>query len=119
MGLAGNDTIWLDVDAAGHGWWIDSTPLDDDEFLNAGSDAGGLEGMDLLTVVMHELGHVFGFSEHTDSENGLMFSGLQAGVRRTVLDPHAVHSCLDTAHFPVSMIVTPLQFPIGADLRQF
>ena len=35
LGLAGNDTIWLDVDAAGHGWWIDSTPLDDDEFLNA------------------------------------------------------------------------------------
>ncbi|MEM7397115.1 MAG: hypothetical protein AAF492_32740, partial [Verrucomicrobiota bacterium] len=42
--------IVLDRDAAGHGWFVDPTPHEDEAF----------RGMDLLTVIMHELGHVFG-----------------------------------------------------------
>ena len=43
------------------------------------------ERVDLLTVVMHELGHVLGF-EHTDS-HGLMNAELPLGTRRLPSDP--------------------------------
>ena len=32
LGLAIDDTIWIDTTAAGHGWFIDDTPFDDSEF---------------------------------------------------------------------------------------
>jgi len=40
--------------------------------------------MDLLTVVMHELGHVLGFADLSSGMNSadLMFETLSAGVRR-------------------------------------
>ena len=41
--------------------------------------------MDLLTVVMHELGHILGFEDqHSAGDAGdLMYETLTAGVRRT------------------------------------
>jgi hypothetical protein len=60
-------TVWLDPDAAGHGWFVDASPADDREFRR-GADgvllarAGGpaAERIDLLSVLSHELGHVLG-----------------------------------------------------------
>jgi hypothetical protein len=82
------DTVLIDIDAAGHGWFVDETPNDDMEFgvelgdgeklATADSEAYGQ--MDLLTAVMHELGHVLGLS-HSDNQ-GLMAESLDAGVRR-------------------------------------
>jgi predicted Zn-dependent protease len=64
----------LDGNAAGYGWYLDPTPDRDDDDL--------LEGrMDLLTVVLHEMGHLLGF-EHTQEEEDLMSVGLQPGMRR-------------------------------------
>src|SRR5205085_12348028 len=52
------NTILLSPNAAGHGWFVDPTPYQDEEFLAGtaypGSPAAGRE--DLLTTVMHELG---------------------------------------------------------------
>ena len=81
--------ITIDDNAAGFGWFIDATPDDDDEFQMAagtnslravaGSAADGQ--MDLLTVVMHELGHQLGL-DHADDPDDLLFETLAAGRRK-------------------------------------
>jgi hypothetical protein len=80
----------IDINAAGYGWFVDTTPYDDSEFdeyfgqlqANPSSPASG--DMDLLTVVMHELGHVLGFEDIDSGEyaHDLMSATLDAGVRR-------------------------------------
>ena len=77
LGRASGNTIWLDDNAAGWGWFVDRTPWDDSEFLLPG-DQGEQNRIDLLTVLEHELGHVLGFDHATD---GLMAETLAAGKR--------------------------------------
>src|SRR5262249_21150176 len=62
-------TIVLDPTAGGRGWFIDATPADSAEFSRASSDLlyQALPGSqadghyDLLTVLLHEIGHLTGF----------------------------------------------------------
>jgi hypothetical protein len=77
LGLAdlANGRVLLDADAAGAGWYVDGTPWEDSEFA-----AGGVSGVDLLTAVLHEMGHVAG---HGHDGDGLMAETLSAGVRHT------------------------------------
>ena len=97
LGQTVGDTVYIDVDAAGYGWFIDTTPEDDAEFQGQAadgslmalgdSDAYGL--IDLLTVVTHELGHVLGF-DHVDptlDADDLMRATLDAGERRLLDEP--------------------------------
>ena len=80
--------VQIDSNAASYDWFIDATPDDDTEFemfttdteriASESSDAFGR--MDLLTVVMHELGHVLG-KDHADAPN-LMGEELPTGTRR-------------------------------------
>ena len=77
LGLASGNTIWLDDNAAGWGWFIDTTPADSGEFFRPGNQSEQ-NRMDLLTVVMHELGHLLGQDHDTDS---VMAATLVAGVR--------------------------------------
>jgi Ca2+-binding RTX toxin-like protein len=92
LGWTGGQTIVMDVNAAGQGWFVDLTPGDDNEFsdedgdgvLVASTDTLASGRMDLLTVVMHEIGHVLGF-EDLDAEeypHDLMSGTLATGVRR-------------------------------------
>jgi subtilisin-like proprotein convertase family protein len=90
LGLASGNTIWLDENAAGWGWFIDTTPSNDSEFVRSGNQ-GEQDRMDLLTVVMHELGHVLGY-DHDD--DGVMAEMLAAGVRRADVD-HAHAASVD------------------------
>lgn len=91
LGLTVGNTVFIDLDAAGHGWFIDITPWDDVEFKRP-SKEGGLTAtpaspaygdMDLLTVVMHELGHVLGFADINffAGSDQLMTGTLETGVR--------------------------------------
>ena len=91
LALAVDDTVIIDVDAAGHGWFVDDTPYQDTEFMPQNSDevltanqpSEAYGDMDLLTVVMHELGHVFGYQD-LDAENNdfeIMSDTLDEGVR--------------------------------------
>ncbi|QDU75022.1 putative peptidyl-prolyl cis-trans isomerase [Bremerella volcania] len=80
------NSIYLDANAAGWGWFVDSTPLDSSEFsansengrLLASSASAASGKIDLLSVLMHELGHVAGLEHTTD---GLMSATISPGER--------------------------------------
>ncbi|HEU5018644.1 MAG TPA: hypothetical protein VFT69_11815, partial [Pseudolabrys sp.] len=88
LGQTVGSTISIDTNAAGWGWFVDSSPQDNSEFqvrlpngvyvANPSSPAS--EHMDLLSTVLHELGNVMGFAEDTGADVTGMI--LQAGVRR-------------------------------------
>jgi hypothetical protein len=69
--------ITLDDNAAGHGWYIDYTPYLNEEYLptsnpnlwvaREGSEAVGK--MDMLSVLLHEYGHVMGLEGENGGEN--------------------------------------------------
>ena len=88
LGEALGKTILIDRDAAGYGWFVDSTPADDLEFADplgpyawAATDGSPAAGrVDLLTTVMHEMGHVLGLG-HDDTLD-LMYHTLSLGQRR-------------------------------------
>jgi len=91
LGLAGDRQIVIDDNGAGYGWFVDSTPSADEEFqlalaerALAASDASVADKIDLLTVVMHELGHVLGYEDLAPAavKYDLMTGSLGAGVRR-------------------------------------
>lgn len=90
VGQTSANTITLDSTAAGHGWYVDPTPLDNtDDYLptsnpnvwqaKAGSDAAGK--MDLLSVLLHEYGHALGL-DHSAASGDFMAATLQPGQRR-------------------------------------
>jgi large repetitive protein len=78
-------TILIDSDANGVGWFVDSTPLDNSEFgvissenyLLAAAESEASGKYDLLTTVLHELSHLYGFidgyqgfSDNIETKNG-------------------------------------------------
>jgi hypothetical protein len=85
------DTIFVDTNAKGWGWFIDPTPGQDSEFplkvakteerATSGPAAGEI---DLLTVVMHEMGHLLGYPDLNPqvSPYDLMSADLAVGTRR-------------------------------------
>jgi hypothetical protein len=91
LGLAAGNTIYLDANAAGFGWFVDPTPTKDEEFARIAPEdelraigAGVIDRMDLLSVVEHELGHLLGLRDLDSIVPSLMGSSLNKGVRRTV-----------------------------------
>ncbi|MAC54339.1 MAG: hypothetical protein CME31_17505, partial [Gimesia sp.] len=87
LGAATTTTILIDVNAAGYGWFVDDTPFDNSEFsldasgeLVAGTGSAAYGQMDLLTVMLHEMGHTLGY-EHDDDGDSLMSDALDASER--------------------------------------
>jgi hypothetical protein len=85
-----NRIVQIDIDAAGYGWFVDTTPWDSVEFAQS-MPAGDLVATaaspaygraDLLTVVLHELGHILG-GDHEDE--GIMDDTLPLGTRRSTV----------------------------------
>ena len=89
LGQTNANGITLDTNASGYGWFIDTTPSQNEEFLptsnpnewvaKAGSAAAGK--MDMLSVLLHEYGHALGIN-HSADPNDFMGTTLTAGVRR-------------------------------------
>jgi Ca2+-binding RTX toxin-like protein len=99
LGAAAGTLVQLDVNASGWNWFVDDSPLDDSEFSTVlsdtllAADSGPAAGrMDLLTTVMHEMGHTLGLDDlnnpFTDG-NSLMAAMLSPGVRRLPVDGQA------------------------------
>jgi hypothetical protein len=80
----GKGRVVIDDDAAGHGWFVDPTPLEDEEFAGGQALPGGsADGrIDLATVLRHELGHLAGLEDLDAGADALMASTLPPGVRR-------------------------------------
>ena len=88
----GASRITLDNDAAGMGWFVDETPYGNEEFeLNAHSELVAKTGYaperryDMLTVLLHEMGHVLGLDDipMISGQGSLMTSEIGQGIRRT------------------------------------
>ncbi|WEI17185.1 tandem-95 repeat protein [Acinetobacter proteolyticus] len=79
--------IVLSPNAAGYGWFIDETPFEHNEFtMNSILSYGIAKGsglstqIDLLTVLIHELGHTIGLTDTFISQD-LMGGFIQQGIR--------------------------------------
>jgi hypothetical protein len=88
MTLAADHQVLISANAAGYGWFTDVSAASDGLFDGSGLAGSGTaaEGrMDLLTVVLHEMGHLAG-QDDVDPQNhegDLMATTLAAGQRRT------------------------------------
>jgi hypothetical protein len=89
IGHAEGNVILLDADAAGHGWFIDVSPMQSSEFsvrldrnvFGAARSSEAFGRMDLLTVLLHEIGHVLGFGHDDAARYAVMHEELEAGAR--------------------------------------
>jgi large repetitive protein len=90
-GANGEGRIAIDSNAAGYGWFIDTTALEHGEFQNqttaseyralAGSPAAGRA--DLLTTLIHEIGHELALLDLPDDSDGNVMTGtIELGTRR-------------------------------------
>ncbi len=91
-------TVTVDDNGGRHGWYIDATPSDDTEFFR--DQTGALISwtpeatgrFDVLSVLQHELGHLFGFTQSFDGFQGLVLTDaygrqyVDAGESRLWLD---------------------------------
>lgn len=88
LGASTPTRVQLDRRACGYGWFIDRTPMEDAEFKQSVSDHSwrlpGSGRIDLLTAVIHEMGHALGFEDDYSSTARLevMYGVLQPGERR-------------------------------------
>ncbi|MEO0413948.1 MAG: LEPR-XLL domain-containing protein, partial [Verrucomicrobiota bacterium] len=108
--LAEGQSISVDIDANGRGWFVDGTPMVDEEFseidgvLSALEGSGAESGIDLVSVLMHEQGHILGLLDHYQhNDNGdVMYGVFTDGERRLIEIDAALGAdalSLDGAHY--------------------
>jgi hypothetical protein len=80
--------ISLDSTATGLGWYIDPTPNSSEEYplqtakgWQAYTSTAAAKGVDLVTVLAHEMGHVLGLG-HSTQTNDVMYASVGPGYRR-------------------------------------
>lgn len=124
LGAATPGHITIDANAAGYGWFIDATPLDDSEFANAASatrlftDVRGdpVGHYDLLTTIMHEMGHQLGLPDYYGlaQRDNLMYGFLTFGERRlpalSQADGLTPGSIIQTAFLGSPVVIGDLDF---------
>jgi hypothetical protein len=85
------DTVTLDDDAAGYGWFVDPTPFQDEEFtptavanvLTAVPGGPAVDRMDLVTAMLHAMGQELGLKDlDPAAPEGPMTALLGTGKRR-------------------------------------
>lgn len=79
LGQVRDEEVLIDRDAAGRGWFVDPTPNNDEEFQATSPVSSQV---DLLSVVLHEMGHQLGLDHDDDTGVDLMAAELSTGIRR-------------------------------------
>jgi PKD repeat protein len=107
-------TITIDNDANGVGWFLDSTPQDNSEFTGTdtyfqatpNSTASGK--YDLLTAILHEMGHTLGFINGYSQFDKYVRGGIfTTDTFTTKLTPDGSH--LDSTLYPYDLMNTSLK----------
>jgi hypothetical protein len=78
VALPAQNTLLFDQGAAGHGWFVDPTPLADEEFQADGTaiPGGPADGrVDLVSAMIHELGNLAGLADGTEVMSGQLATG--------------------------------------------
>lgn len=108
LGMSDGSTIYVDNDGGRAGWFLDTTPDADEEYAGTGTRltaTGGAaaEGVDLLTVLMHELGHQAGLGDTYDiaARDDLMYGYAYEGERRLPADGQAAGATPGSVPHPV------------------
>jgi len=89
LGIAATTVIFLDANGAGHGWFLDPTPKDNSEFASGVVDSPAADHVDLLTVLVHEMGHLLGLDDDSGADpytGSVRADTLPVGVRRINLE---------------------------------
>ncbi|MEO0444823.1 MAG: autotransporter-associated beta strand repeat-containing protein, partial [Verrucomicrobiota bacterium] len=96
LGATEGFVITIDDDAAGRDWFVDETADLDEEFSGSGTrlianpDSAGSDGVDLLSILIHEQGHVLGLGDIDRSGSESVMHGLfEEGERRVAFDGEA------------------------------
>ena len=127
LGEMRGSVMAIDHNGAGYGWFVDQTPEREEEFLPTSYQSMQLarpgknaaDRMDLLTVVMHELGHTMGM-DHSSDKRALMGGTLDTGIRHLPLaavrqpDSEPMMEGVDGSAFPLNEIQL-LEHIAGAD----
>ena len=96
LGRVEGNRVYIDNNAAGYGWFVDSTPTVDEEFAPVSGaqlravSSKAVSHVDLLTVLEHELGHIAGLDDIDAMAGDVMSGSLGRGVRRDVTHQDAV-----------------------------
>jgi len=115
LGRSEDDRITIDPDAAGHGWFVDLTPLTNEEYeadasgmLRALPGGAAVGRIDLLSVLTHELDHTLGHTHLAWADaDDLQTDLLEPGTRLAVFaDDAAPATASSEASAPRSRVPT-------------
>ena len=117
LGLSSSNFIFVDKDAAGHGWFVDQTPHNDSEFASGHVSAAVKSKVDLLSVLIHEFGHILGMDDihvaNPDATNNVMADLLPLGVRRSAFNDTSAPA---SSHPAAERAVDSLLADVGLDV---